>query len=670
MKSILKQNPLAIAKSSALGLLIGIAVFAHLTSHVGVLVIAVCFFVTVATILRSANKALLLIFVSIVAGSGLIRMLMVVAGLESFPTRVLALIVLLLVLASALVLRKQDSLNHGHSWFFSRSAELLTLAIIVFWLALSSPLRFDPVFYIYHLGEDNGAVLNATARSLESKTLTPSTFSNSGWLTGSIQVLLATITTIGTPIPVGGIEVIDATMRTYALVAALTSVVAGLVLAEAGARRGAQGILLGAWAVIGVTFSAPWIMGTIQWGHFSALVAIMCLQLLLALGQEDLSSLIPQREFFSGVTLILASLSLGGAWYPLQPLSIILSAGFASAVMFAKVRKNQETTKHPVLVAGSLALVITGIVGFSVVSSGYLSRIDETLQLFKTDGAVTRIGQPLLSVLLAGTMWLGIRPSSLSARGLAYSLIGFLTCVSSISYFLGTTPRYGAAKMSLVLLAAACPFVLRAIVLELKVMPRNREHRDALLAVFIGGLTLLVVSAEPYSSLAFMLTKQPSSSNHLGLQAALSDKTQTTICLATEPDYTDYEMYKCSRIALGSQGLHDTSLNAFMRGNLCDVETRELYSIPASTLENLRIVLSNPSRLSAGEGCGRRGWAGEGLDDDSAYLLGWTSAIPWRKVELFDLSGNRVQPSFDYLIGSEDYSDTEIMSLIERLQVG
>jgi len=653
-------------KMFALGSVVGATLGLHLTSHTFVIGFSVLLTGFLSATLCSVTRTLLLYFLVISGSSAALKMIMVMNGNDELP-QATVLSVVLVLLCAGLYLFCRMHVERG--WLDSLQAGVITLSILAFWLVISLPSRMNPVFYAYLLNEDNGTVFDVTARFLRDRSISESHFANSGWLTGTVQNLSALVSTVGSEASSSSIEVIGFVLRVYVLIAALSSVTSGLLIANAAAMRQSNNYLTFIWAGIGVVFGMPWIMGTIQPGHLAALVAILCAQLLLALTQLPTGdSSFAKRQIHSGL-LLLVSLTLGGAWYPLQPLSIALAAGF-----FAKAISDlwRERNRVPRLVASILlvfSLLLLVLIVRYVLSFSYMGNIETVLSMFSLKGAVASIGQPMQFVILGGVIWVAVRARMPSLRWVIWTLLIYVALIHSVSYFLGESPAYGAAKTLFVLAAALFSELVREVAYCAKSTQHSR-HRHLIASTAVGGLCLFIFSADPFSNFAFMVSNRPEAGNYEGLKKALQDPNRVTICLTTDPDYTDYEMYKCSRIALGAQGIHDSPYKSLMYGNLCQVQSKEMFAIPAESLERLRIIVSNPKRMTTGEGCGRRSWAGEGQDEDPRYLLGWTTAIPWGKVELIDLQGNQVTPSFDYLRSDGGYEEREIVALEEQLKAG
>jgi len=616
-----------------------------------VVLVSVLVFGVLSVLLGSVNRVLFVMFVSLVVCSWALRMLMVVSGVGSVALG--AFLVLLFAVFAVLVFMSRRWWV-SRSWVDSVQAGVVTLSVLVLWFVVSVPARSNPLFYAFFMGEDNGSVFDVSAQFLWSGSFTPATFYNGGWLTGVLQALSSFVSTRGISNPAGALEVIDAVTRTYVLFGALSSVVAALTVVSASAVRIVSWVWRFAWAGVGVVVSLPWVMGTIQWGHLSALVAIVCVQVLLATATPHLGQRSSAERLIYSSTLVVLALSLGGAWHALQPFSILLTSGFVIHCLVEMVSTRKESSR--------LSVVLIFVL-FLVLSSRYLASFtnlldrENVLTIIQYGGGVTGIGQPLLLAMLGGAIWLAVRASSVSLRWVVYALVLYVMVLNSVSYFLGGSPMYGAAKTMLVVVGALCPVVVAAVVSRFGavVVPSRLAA-----AVSVGVLCLFVVSEAPFSSFAAVAANRPQEGEYRGLESVLRQSDRRTVCLSTADDNRDYEMYKCSRIMLGAQGLHDSRLNVFMGGNLCGVSSAALYEIPREMLENIRIIVSDPNRLSTGEGCGRRGWAGVDLDDDSKYLLGWTSAIPCGKVEIVDVAGIRVTPSFEYLRSDGAYEEQEI----------
>jgi len=652
-------------KILALGAAVGVVLAFHLSESPLTVGLSAALMGTLSMILRSITRSLLLYFLVLLSTSWFLRILMIMSDNDELP-QTFVLSVVLAMLFAGLYLFTRIPIQRG--WLDSLQAGVIMLSILAFWLIVSLPSRMNPVFYAYLLNEDNGTVFDVTARFLRDRSLSVSHFANSGWFTGTVQNLSALVTTAGPAVSSSSIEAIDSVLRVYVLIAALSSVMSGLLVAHAVASRRTDNHMTFVWAGIGVVFGMPWIMGTIQPGHLAALIAILCVQMLLALTRlstEDFS--FSDRQIHLGV-LILASLALGGAWYPLQPLSIVLAGGFFAKALAELWRERHRMSRFVSVLLISCGLLLLFLATRYVLSFPYIDNIEAVLSKFRLRGAVASIGQPLLIVIIGGAIWMAMRAGMPPMRWVTLSLLVYVALIHAVSYFQGESPAYGAAKTLFVIAAA----LFSELVRELACLTRsaqNHRYRQLIASTAVGGFCLFVFSADPFSNFAFMASNRPEPGNYEGLEKALLDPNRVTICLTTDPDYTDYEMYKCSRIALGAQGIHDSPYKSLMYGNLCQTPSEEVFAIPAESLGRLRIIVSNPQRLTTGEGCGRRSWAGEGRDEDPRYLLGWSTAIPWGKVELVDLRGNPVTPSFDYLRTDGTHEESEIVALEASLRV-
>ena len=623
-----------------------------------VVLVLVLVFGVLSVLVGSVNRVLLVLLVSLVVCSWFMRLGIDLFGVGSVVFNVFLLGWLFVFAGLVLVSRRWWV---SRSWVDSVQAGVVTLSVLVLWFVVSVPARSNPLFYAFFMGEDNGSVFDVSAQFLQGGSFTPATFYNGGWLTGVLQSLSSFVSTRGVSNPTGALEVIDAVTRTYVLFGALSSVVAALKVAGAVATRVTSLVWRFVWAGVGVVVSLPWVMGTIQYGHLAALIAILCLQVLLVVAQYRVDESVSGERFVHSVILVVLALSLGGAWYPLVPFSLAVIGGLLVNLLLPRLNKWRE---QPL---GSTTLAVCCLCVGALLLSAYFSDFYRELtdrgsvfSIIQYGGGVTGIGQPLLLAVLAGAIWLAVRALSSSVRWVVYALVSYVMVLNSVSYFLGGSPMYGAAKTALIVVGALCPVVVAAVVVRFGgVLVPSRLVAAVLLVV----LCVFVVSVEPFSSFATVSSNRPQEGEYRGLEKVLSEPDRVTVCLSTGDDNRDYEMYKCSRVLLGAQGLHDSSLNVFMGGNLCSVNSAAMYAIPRETLENLRIVVSNPGRLSVGEGCGRRGWAGANLEDDLRYLLGWTSAIPYGKVEIVDEAGNQIVPSFEYLNGDGAYEEQEIAAL-------
>ena len=652
------EPPLSVATGGAMG---GVLIGFFLTSQLSILFIFAVIFGLASFLLRSVVRSLLIVFLSVSVSAWFLRIAMATFEIQSVSIYIFISFTLLL-LTSAIV----GSRNYWtqRSWLDSAQARGVCFSVLAVWLFLSWPSRSNPLYYVFLMGEDNGSVLDASAKFLREASLTPATFSNGGWLTGALQSLAVFTSTRGSPEPSAALEVIDAVTRTYALFAALTSLVFSIALLNVlsqGQNSVKTRLWPYAWAGVGTAASLPFILGTIQWGHLSALIAMLCVLVLVTLsGQLDTQLRVAERMLLA-TSLVVAAVSLGGAWYPLQPISIALAAGIVVRLLWWVVRDWRKWSRFRLaFLVFALGLLIVLGVNYSL-SFKYLLNTENVLRIIQYGGGVARIGQPILLLILVGTIWLAVTTVSTHLRWVIYSLITYLLVLYSISYFQGATPQYGAAKTALIVLGALTPFAIG--IFTLKCLVGTRNLGQALMAVVVGVSAVFVIAAEPFSSFATIVANRPRSEDYQGIRSSLNDSSRTTVCLATEQGF-EYSSYKCSRVLLGAQGLHDSPLRVFVGGNLCGVDSLAIKLLPTSVLENLRIIVSNPERLTTYDNCGSRGWAGEAMvDDPTNYVLGWTTHIPWGKVELRDQLGNIVQPSFSYLSQYGDYEESEIAAL-------
>jgi hypothetical protein len=646
---------------TGVGLVLGVFVAAFVTSSppliIGVaLANAVLTYVTRSSIIPLLVAVPSLAFVGAISYSVLINGTVTEIPLVVFVSAFITTFSVGFVLASRVKLARGALTDiHVNIW---------SLVLTGVWLILTMPSRNNPVFYAFLMGEDNGSIYDVAHSLLRDRSISVSSIDNSGWFSGIVLAAVSVTTSLGSQ-DVVSLQSVDVVTRAYAAVAGSFAIGSTIIFMRLMTAHGRSFRKRGLTAVFGFLATTPWAMAATYWGHFGALVALLTVGF-TAFTATTLpnSSLLGLRRVHV-VAMLLGSLAIGGSWYPLLPLSLWLFFGLLIIVTFSALRQlmNRDVRLVYLVVATVVAVAVVAVMYGQ--SFAHLLDLENILRISKYSGGVSRIGSTIVIFTVVGVLIQAFRIAQPALTFTVISLVAAVLGAITLNYFQGLqSPEYGAAKLTGIVVGALFVFALPPVFGLFQSVLRNGYGNFVMPALIVFGL--FVFSVSPLYDLGRFIVAQPSSSAYLGPQRALTEENRTVVCIATSKGY-EYQQYKCSRVLLGAQGKHNSEYRVFMAGNLCSVASEHLHEMEPDKLKRLTVIVSDPSQLSSVDDCQARGWAGSGLLKNDKYLTGWTSAIPWGSVKIYDFEGNVVTPSFDYLRKYDDYSDEDIQLLTATL---
>lgn len=647
--------------SGAAGFIIAILVMSLVTNSLWLALLVSLVYAVISRLLQSpllSGAA----FVVGVSASGFV--LYVLLSL-SIVTSIAAFWVLLLLCAATAT---ATGLIHRsiprNSWFHHPQSAFIAILLLAGWFLATISARLNPVYYAFLMGEDHGSKLNVARQLIESQgALSSASFANSGWFSGLILALISVVFSFGDD-SVPNLASFDVALRAYTLTAGLfvvSSAISFTALMTTVHDRFRRKLGL---AIFGTGVTLPWAMAATFYGHYGAVVALFTVgctgQIAVFLDRSSRREVV----FASVMFLCAMALAIGGSWYPMLPISFWIAIGVASILFVRKWRSSANRSWKMRLIVGAILVAVMSIGVVYVRSFNYLIDIENVLKISKYPGGVTRIGTNLVLFMLIGAALFGIRSGRSYFRFVHFSLGGAVLGAVSLNYLQGIGyPEYGASKLIGVVVGGLFVFALPPL-FEYCSRLGARQHVNVLVPVFIVA-GLFVFALQPLYDFGRMIVNRPGVDDYSGVRKVLAAD-RTAVCLSTMKE-DGYRQYKCSRILLGAQGQHDTEYGLFMAGNLCSVASKQLFEIGPERLAQLAVIISDPTQLSSVDDCQARGWAGEGLVKTDKYLTGWTSAIPWGSVKIYDFEGNVVTPSFDYLKKYDDYSDEDIQLLTSTL---
>lgn len=646
---------------TAVGLVLGVFVAAFVTSSPA-LIIGVALTNAVLTYVTRSSVVPILVAVPSLAFVGAISYLVLINGTVTEIPLLVFIAAFITTFSVGLLLASRVKLARGA--LSDIHVNIWSLVLTGVWLTLTMPSRNNPLFYAFLMGEDNGSIYDVMHSILRDRSISVSSFDNSGWFSGMVLAAVAVAASLGSQNVVSLLS-IDVVTRAYAAVAGSFAIGSAIILMTLMTAHSRSFRTKGLIAVFGFLGSIPWAMAAARWGHFGALVALLTVgftafaALTLPGGKE------PGLRRACVGAMLLVSLAIGGSWYPLLPLSLWLFLGLLVTVTYSaagRLLSRDVRFVYGVVVGGALIAIALVMYGRSF---AHLLDLETILRISKYPGGVSRIGSTIVIFTIVGVLMQAFRAQQTAFRFTVTSLITAVLGVITLNYFQGLqSPEYGAVKLTGVVVGGLFVFALPPVFDLFRSVLRNTFSNLVMPALVIFGF--FVFSISPLFDLGSMTMNRPSPSAYLGPQRALTEEDRTVVCIATSKGY-EYGQYKCSRALLGAQGKHNSEYSVFMAGNLCSVASERLYEMDPDELARLTIIISDPSQLSSVDDCQARGWAGPDLVENDKYLTGWTSAIPWGSVKIYDFEGNVVTPSFDYLKKYDDYSNEDIQLLTSTL---
>ena len=535
--------------------------------------------------------------------------------------------------------------------------QLNVIGHLIIWLVISTPVARNTVGHVYSWGEDNANLLDSVSQILTGHgAVTEQHLGGTGWLLTPV-VGLGTLMVHGTTTP---LQTISGVAHLYMLAGWAVSLMFGLIVAGAWGAGSQKPSNTSSWFWVGTLFSFPWIAIAFLWGHINSLMATATL--LFAVG---ISTRVPSRMHDRGllnklVIVCLGIFAIGGMWLPAGPVALV------SVLILILLNVNRLCGRQNSRVSQATLLIsITAFIIFLLVESDLTTRLKPSTiaSLNELVGGVSTIGVPLVGVIIVGFVMFVQQTHKQTLLPGALLLIFMSACTSLLllGFFQSGEPQYGALKLLTVVLGSTAPFALRAL--------RNKvtaTHPLTVLAVIVGLVLTHVFAYSPLADAMKVARNWTSVQSQPALTLMLANPERPAVCLATDKD-SYYEMYKCSRLVLGAQGLQSSDLSVFIGGNLCLVDSDELYALDRARLASLQVLISSPQRLTSIDNCQARGWAGRTLPDSDSYVLGWLSAMPWGEVALWGQEGSRVRPEFGYLRESSDYSNYDVAWLTRQL---
>ena len=423
--------------------------------------------------------------------------------------------------------------------------------------------------------------------------------------------------------------------------------------------------------------STPLFLGLFKHGHLSALIAVCFLVAAhLQIYMFDQSSRgIP--SLFLLATFCTTALAASAAWSPIRfallP-AIVLVGTFALRTWFRSRRIRQEDQKSwlgaGMFGCGSL-LVATLLLREQLwlLRSLWNRDFDWLSYQLSLGGGNMSVDAPLVFLVLGLAIFGTTKVSGThhSAQAvLVWSLVVMSTLLTLLSWLIGPEyqPTYGVQKFQSIVIFSLVPFVLMAF----KDVLAYKLWRNTLAYGYIS-FAALVAFVNPLSNISVMggSVKQPFWTR--GFEELISKPNQIPVCLETSPDL-DRELaaYTCTRLALGSFGLHQTPLINLAGASICWSNSETIQNVTNELAQPLRLLLFDSSRLTTEDGCMERGWSRNESTLDEKWLLGWATGLPWKSAEFLELQGRAVAPSFDYLTFQGNYTTEEVRALNNLLR--
>lgn len=425
------------------------------------------------------------------------------------------------------------------------------------------------------------------------------------------------------------------------------------------------------------TIFAPLFLGLVKYGHFSALVAV-CMLISTHLQSRFLDR---SSEGMPSIFLLTAfcttALAASTAWSPLRfaLLPAIVLGSSLTLRTWSRTRRlpnNDQKTWLSASLFGIGSILVVGLVLHEhlwLLSSLRNRDLDWLRFQLSLGGGNAMVDGPLVFLVL-GLAILGatkLTGSHYPAQAvLVWSTVAVTTALTVLSWSLSPEfqPGYGVQKFQFISICSLVPFIFVAFKDTLSFGPWRKTFAYGYLA-----LAALVAFVNPLQNISVIGGSVKSPFWAKGFEKLISKTDQIPVCLETSPDL-DRELaaYTCTRLALGSIGLHQTPLIRLAGGSICWATSESIQDATSEIDQPLGLLLFDASRLTSEDGCMERGWSSNESALDEKWLLGWVSGLPWSTAEFLDLQGRAISPSFDYLTSRGNYTTSEVSTLNNLLE--
>lgn len=570
---------------------------------------------------------------------------------------------------------RQDS---SYSLDMKLVAPLVVLAFTSSFFIIFQPWgAIDGFLRISQFGEDNGSWLNNIAHSVtpDGTQLSSDSGISGGVLLGVISALAGTVIRARQN---SGENFDSAALILWRLYLLLMLFGSASALCLCLKRIKSNSLSLNAAAgLFATSLSIAFMSGLMGPGYFTAVIAVVWLLSTLSLFQvSDDSSGKPRS--MSRIFAICNLIVVGEAWFPtyivgcLLVVYLVIENGAKALTIFGKTLSsrnlNVDTQTKTWSSLYTIILLGAGGILFFVFSLNafvsYVSSREKLEEIIRTGGNIG-IANPLfllgVVVLATGSTFEASRQSknlnrlviSMSASAAAIIMLALLLPPNEL--------RYGPSKLFVVISAGLSPLAIGTLGVWYQQKLRGGWQMATSFVVVLTLCTALL--GGPVTSLLNLtrVDAQPSWVEAV-VKARLKFPNRTPLCLNTDAGVGRSESaYECSRLSIGLVGgdrsEFSQALNTFQWANICTLNADVAAKAwSGEFFKTISIIVTNRNRLSAENDCHTLEFTETDFspygkfDGFDVWPVGWLSSIKWPLIEVMDMTGESVTPSFDYLI--------------------
>ena len=555
---------------------------------------------------------------------------------------------------------------------------LVVLALTSSFFIIFQPWgAIDGFLRISQFGEDNGSWLNNLAYSVtpDGTRLSSDSGVSGGVLLGVISALAGTLIRARQN---SGENFETAALILWRLYLLLMLFGSASALCLCLKRINSNSRSLNAAAgLFATSLSIAFMSGLMGPGYFTAVIAVVWLLSTLSLFQvSDNNS--GKLEMVCRILAVCNLIVVGEAWFPsyiigcLLVIYLVIENSTKALDTFGKTlsSRNPNFNTQTKIWSSVLTVTVLGAVGilFFVFSPNafvsYVSSREKFEEIIRTGGNIG-IANPLfllgVVVLATGSTFEAGRQSknlnrliiSMSASAAAIIMLALLLPPNEL--------RYGPSKLFVVIAAGLSPLAIGTLGVWYQQKLRGGWQMATSFVVVLTLCTALL--GGPVTSLLNLtrVDAQPPWVEAV-IKARLKFPNRTPLCLNTDAGVGRNESaYECSRLSIGLVGgdrsEFSQALYTFQWANICTLSADVgAKAFSDKFFETISIIVTNRNRLSAENDCHTLEFTETDFspygkfDGFDVWPVGWLSSIKWPLVEVMDMTGESVTPSFDYLI--------------------